>query len=146
MVLDIGSRTHRALWHAGTLVREARVGRANVENVTPEDAGRIVDRAASELTALVLDVVAVTGSAGPVMFKGGMAVHQMELQDRLRALLDAEDVPDVVFPDGDPVTGGALPARTVPRTYAAARYHGGVSAARPPWASHGYTQNFDSLN
>jgi glucosamine kinase len=69
------------------------------------DAGRIIDRAAADLTRLVLDVVAVIGVPGPVVLGGGLAMHQPALRDRLRTLLEAEGITDVVFPDRDPVMG-----------------------------------------
>ncbi len=72
------------------------------------DATRIVDRAARDLTVLVLDVASVIGVPGPVVLGGGLAMHQPELQERLRALLSAERVTDVVFLDRDPVMGALL--------------------------------------
>jgi N-acetylglucosamine kinase-like BadF-type ATPase len=69
------------------------------------DAGRIIDQAAADLTRLVLDVVAVIGVPGPVVLGGGMVMHQPALQDRLRALLEAEGIIDVVVLDHDPVMG-----------------------------------------
>ena len=47
--LDIGgSKTHGALWRGDQLVAEAKAGSANVQNVTPEDAARLVGWLVSE--------------------------------------------------------------------------------------------------
>ncbi|MHA7279037.1 N-acetylglucosamine kinase [Arthrobacter sp. MDT2-2] len=69
------------------------------------DAADIVDRAATDLTRLVLDVASVIGVPGPVVLGGGLAMHQPDLQDRLRARLAAEGITEVVFLDEDPVMG-----------------------------------------
>jgi N-acetylglucosamine kinase-like BadF-type ATPase len=89
----------RTYWAAqsGAVFDAARAGHT--------DAGRIIDRAARDLTVLVLDVASVIGVPGPVVLGGGLAMHQPELQERLRALLAAERVTDVVFLDRDPVMG-----------------------------------------
>lgn len=70
-----------------------------------EDAARIVDRAAADLTQLILDVAAVIGRPGPVVLGGGLAMHQPALQERLGSRLQAEGITDVVVLDRDPVMG-----------------------------------------
>ncbi|TKV29594.1 ATPase [Arthrobacter sp. NamB2] len=70
-----------------------------------EDAAAIVDRAAADLTRLVLDVATVIGVPGPIVLGGGLAMHQPDLQARLRARLAAEGVTAVVFLTEDPVMG-----------------------------------------
>lgn len=70
-----------------------------------EEAAAIIDRAAADLTQLVLDVASVIGVPGPVVLGGGLAMHQTDLQARLRARLDAAGVADVVFLTEDPVMG-----------------------------------------
>lgn len=69
------------------------------------DAAGIVDRAAADLTRLVLDVVSVIGVPGPVVIGGGLAMHQPDLQENLRTHLAAEGITDVVFLHEDPVMG-----------------------------------------
>ncbi|MHA7241188.1 N-acetylglucosamine kinase [Arthrobacter sp. TMS1-12-1] len=69
------------------------------------DAAAIVDRAAADLTRLVLDVASVIGVPGPVVLGGGLAMHQPGLQERLRTRLADEGITDVVFLDEDPVMG-----------------------------------------
>ncbi|MFC3299959.1 ATPase [Arthrobacter agilis] len=69
------------------------------------DAQGIIQRAAVDLTRLVLDVVTVIGLPGPVVLGGGLAMHQPDLQARLVALLHDEGITDVVFLDTDPVMG-----------------------------------------
>jgi glucosamine kinase len=69
------------------------------------DAADILDRAAVALTRLVLDVASVIGVPGPVVLGGGLAMHQPDLQVRLRTLLAAADITRVVFLEEDPVMG-----------------------------------------
>ncbi|MFJ6001270.1 N-acetylglucosamine kinase [Arthrobacter sp. NPDC092385] len=69
------------------------------------DAAGIIDRAAADLTRLVLDVVGVIGVSGPVVLGGGLAMHQPDLQANLRTRLAAEGITDVVFLHEDPVMG-----------------------------------------
>ncbi|WP_247826724.1 N-acetylglucosamine kinase [Arthrobacter antioxidans] len=69
------------------------------------DAAAILDRAATDLTRLVLDVASVIGMPGPVVLGGGLAMHQPALQERLRARLAAEGIDDVVVLHEDPVMG-----------------------------------------
>lgn len=69
------------------------------------EAGGIIDRAAEDLTQLVLDVVDVIGLPGPVVLGGGLAMHQPDLQARLRYRLSDRGIDDVVFLDRDPVMG-----------------------------------------
>lgn len=89
----------RTYWAAqsGAVFDAARAGH--------DDAVRIIDRAAEDLTLLVLDVTSVIGVPGPVVLGGGLAMHQTDLQARLRARLAAAGVSDVVFLDRDPVMG-----------------------------------------
>ena len=70
-----------------------------------DDAADILDRAATDLTRLVLDVASVIGVPGPVVLGGGLAMHQPDLQERLRKRLAAADITRVVFLDEDPVMG-----------------------------------------
>lgn len=70
-----------------------------------DDAADILDRAATDLTRLVLDVASVIGVPGPVVLGGGLAMHQPDLQERLRQRLAAADITRVVFLDEDPVMG-----------------------------------------
>ncbi|WP_105032803.1 N-acetylglucosamine kinase [Arthrobacter ruber] len=69
------------------------------------DAAAILDRAADDITRLVLDVASVIGVPGPVVLGGGLATHQPDLQSRLRDRLAAAGTDDVVFLAGDPVMG-----------------------------------------
>jgi N-acetylglucosamine kinase-like BadF-type ATPase len=69
------------------------------------EAGGIIDRAAADLSGLVFDVADVIGLPGPVVLGGGLAMHQPELQARLRTRLGEEGITDVVFLDEDPVMG-----------------------------------------
>ncbi|MHA7281547.1 N-acetylglucosamine kinase [Arthrobacter sp. TMS2-4] len=69
------------------------------------DAAAILDRAAGDLTRLVLDVASVIGMPGPVVLGGGLAMHQPALQQRLRARLADEGITDVVVLREDPVMG-----------------------------------------
>ncbi len=69
------------------------------------DAADILDRAAAALTRLVLDVASVIGVPGPVVLGGGLAMHQPDLQARLRELLAASGITRVVFLEEDPVMG-----------------------------------------
>lgn len=69
------------------------------------DAADIIDRAAADLTRLVLDVASVIGVPGPVVLGGGLAMHQPDLQARLRTRLGSEGMTDVVFLEEDPVMG-----------------------------------------
>lgn len=70
-----------------------------------DDAADILDRAAVALTRLVLDVASVIGVPGPVVLGGGLAMHQPDLQVRLRTLLAAADITRIVFLEQDPVMG-----------------------------------------
>ena len=69
------------------------------------EAGGIIERAAGDLMQLVLDVVDVIGLPGPVVLGGGLAMHQPDLQARLRYRLSDRGIDDVVFLDRDPVMG-----------------------------------------
>lgn len=94
-----GARSSRTYWAAQSraVFDAARDGHG--------DAGGIIDRAASDLTRLVLDVASVIGSAGPVVLGGGLAMHQSDLRTRLRAHLAASGITDIVFLTEDPVMG-----------------------------------------
>ncbi|MEC5197895.1 N-acetylglucosamine kinase-like BadF-type ATPase [Arthrobacter sp. PL16] len=70
-----------------------------------QEAIGIIERAATDLTRLVLDVVGVVGLPGPVVVGGGLAMNQPDLQARLRARLGNEGITDVVFLEQDPVRG-----------------------------------------
>ncbi|WP_434993163.1 N-acetylglucosamine kinase [Arthrobacter sp. Ld5] len=69
------------------------------------DAAAILDRAAADLTRLVLDVASVIGVPGPVVLGGGLAMHQPALQERLGARLAEEGITDLVILHEDPVMG-----------------------------------------
>jgi N-acetylglucosamine kinase-like BadF-type ATPase len=70
-----------------------------------EEAAALIDRAAADLTGLVQDVVAVIGIPGPVVLGGGLAMHQRDLQERLRQRLGDAGATDLVFLDQEPVMG-----------------------------------------
>ncbi|MBG6223844.1 N-acetylglucosamine kinase-like BadF-type ATPase [Arthrobacter sp. CAN_A2] len=69
------------------------------------DAAAILDRVATDLARLVLDVASVIGVPGPVVLGGGLAMHQPALQERLRTRLAEEGITDLVVLDEDPVMG-----------------------------------------
>ncbi|WP_104166133.1 N-acetylglucosamine kinase [Arthrobacter sp. SX1312] len=90
------------------------------------DAAAILDRAATDLTRLVLDVVSVIGVSGPVVLGGGLAMHQPALQERLRTRLAEEGIDDVVILREDPVMGALF---LMERT----RHQPAVSSAPKAW-------------
>jgi N-acetylglucosamine kinase-like BadF-type ATPase len=68
-------------------------------------AQRIIEDGARHLCGLVTDVASVLGVHRPVIIGGGLAVHQPELQELLRAALAKEGFDEVRFLTSDPVHG-----------------------------------------
>ncbi|BBE23480.1 hypothetical protein MN0502_23630 [Arthrobacter sp. MN05-02] len=80
--LDIGgSKTHGALWRDGALVAEAKAGSANVQNVTPAEAARNLEKLFRDL--------APAGDAGTIgrVVAGSGGVDTAADAERLRALI-----------------------------------------------------------
>lgn len=93
------SEAGRTYWAAqsSAVFDAARQGHAGADG--------IINRAAADLTRLVLDVRTVIGVPGPVVLGGGLAVHQAALQSAVRRRLGSEGLTDIVFLDQDPVMG-----------------------------------------
>ena len=75
-------------------------------------ASALLDQAAADLTGLVQDVVSVLDIPGPVVLGGGLAMHQVDLQERLRPRLEQAGVTEIVFLDRDPVLGALFLANS----------------------------------
>lgn len=68
-------------------------------------ASALLDQAATDLAGLVHDVVTVLDIPGPVVLGGGLAMHQVDLQERLRPRIEQTGVTEIVFLDREPVMG-----------------------------------------
>lgn len=93
------SEAGRTYWAAqsSAVFDAARRGHAGADG--------IIDRAAADLTRLVLDVRSVIGVPGPIVLGGGLAVHQAALQSAVRRRLGDEGLTDIAFLDQDPIMG-----------------------------------------
>ncbi len=72
----------------------------------------IIDRSAEALKVLVLRIIDAIGLPGPVVFGGGLALHQPKLQAALGAALQTARIHDVRFLNQDPVKGARFLAGT----------------------------------